>query len=749
MIENLLAATGPLVGVASEPLVLPHDFPAVAGHFAQEPGTVVLLSGGDLDCARHHVLGIRPWLRVTGTRTTQRLTAGGSSFCFPADPFDVLREVMKAYRFSGAGLAEPVGAGLFGYLAYDLKDSIEHLPRTSLDDLDLPAICLYAPSILVVQDTATGDARILRPRFAADTDDLVRTDIAAVRDRLSGPLPVEGAFSGDGAGFRSNFDRGAYLDAVSRVRDYIARGHAYQVNLSQRFRMNFSGDPWALFLALYRKNPAPFFAYVHAGDHRIVSTSPERFLLREGTRVETRPIKGTRPRGATPEADAALGRQLSESRKDDAELSMIVDLLRNDIGKVCAGGSVRVSGHKRLEPYQNDWHLVSLVEGTLDRQYDSVDLIRATFPGGSVTGCPKVRAMEIIDELEPVRRHVYTGAIGYLGFNDTLDLSIAIRTATVAHGQVVFSVGGGIVFDSDPADEFEETLHKGRTLMEVFSGTAPAANPTAWAWDTGRFASLETVKIPVTDLAVQYGDGFFETIRVDRGRIRRLAEHRKRFEKTWQALFDTPAPDVTWDAVIDGVISRNGLSDAVAAVKILATRGSGTAPRFDHRLVVMARAYRHRLTGTPLPGLRLATYPEPRQSPWARYKTLNYLYYHRAGRWAADQGADEAVIVNPDATVSETSTGNLLLVAGNTVIRPSSGAVLPGIMQAAVCGWFAGNGYRIATGPVLPEALALADQVLVTNALMGTVPAISLDGRPLATDPGFCQPINAAVLCAD
>jgi para-aminobenzoate synthetase component 1 len=185
--------------------------------------------------------------------------------------------------------------------------------------------------------------------------------------------------------------------------------------------------------------------------------------------VEARPIKGTRPRGKTAAQDKSMRRELETSFKDDAELSMIVDLLRNDIGKVCAAGSVRVSEHKRVEAYENVYHLVSVVRGDLDQDKNAVDLIRAAFPGGSITGCPKIRSMEIIDELEPVRRHIYTGSIGYLGFRGTMDLSIAIRTATVTEGHLVFSVGGGVVFDSKASDEFEETLHKGQTLISALA----------------------------------------------------------------------------------------------------------------------------------------------------------------------------------------------------------------------------------------------------------------------------------------
>ena len=723
---------GRIVGIDCENIALDQPFLEAAGHFAGQPGTVVLMSGGDLDCARHHIMGLQPWLTLRGDRQCQNITIRGQRQTVEADPFDTLRRVLDAYRMTDAGLPMPIAAGLMGYFSYDVKDCLETLARTTLDDLHLPQICLYAPSIIVIQDISESAVRVLRPRFSTDNDDMVRTEMAAVCERLTSPTPKPGAFAGDATGFQSNFRKADYLEAVRRIRDYIASGHVYQVNMSQRFRMGFSGDPWGLFAALYRENPAPFFAYVNAEDHHIVSTSPERFVLRDGERVETRPIKGTRPRGENAAADTALRQELVASKKDNAELSMIVDLLRNDIGKVCIGGSVRVAEHKREEAYTNVWHLVSVVEGRLDPQYDSVDILRATFPGGSITGCPKVRSMEIIDELEPTRRHIYTGSIGYVSFHDTMDLSIAIRTATICHGRVTFSAGGGIVFDSEPADEFDETIHKGRTLMEVFGGNAAAPTPTAWVWDTGIFKPLEFAAVPVTDLGLQYGHGFFETIRVDRGRIRYLDEHLERFHAAWQSLFPSPLPDATWRDIINEVVERSGLTGSVAAVKLLATRGSRFSPPFDHRIILTARTYRHRLETTPLNGLRLAVYPEPRQTPLANHKTLNYLYYHMAGQWAAANAADEAVIINPDGTVSETNTGNILIVRGSRIIRPASAAVLPGIMEKVACRHLLSKGVVVETLPVTPADLSRADGVFVTNALMGAVPALYLAGNPLA-----------------
>ncbi|MGC2434689.1 MAG: anthranilate synthase component I family protein, partial [Desulfobaccales bacterium] len=221
------------------------------------------------------------------------------------------------------------------------------------------------------------------------------------------------------------------------------------------------------FRRLFQLNPAPFYAFLNCGDFRVLSTSMERFLCRRGDYLETRPIKGTRPRGATAGEDAALRRELEDSPKDDAELSMIVDLLRNDLGKVCEPRTVRVAEHKRLEAYQNVYHLVSIITGRLRPGVTAAEILRATFPGGSITGCPKIRAMEIIDELEPCVRQAYCGAIGYLGLHRNLDLNVAIRTAVIHGGQAHFAVGGGVVYDSREEDEYEETLHKGRTLFRL------------------------------------------------------------------------------------------------------------------------------------------------------------------------------------------------------------------------------------------------------------------------------------------
>ena len=355
------------------------------------------------------------------------------------DPFDALRDVLKEYdshRYSGTPLQH---GGMVGYLGYGLRRWMEQTPERAVDDLNLPDIWLGCFENISCQEG--GD-----PLSASPAPALNR------RRRRPDQAPV------------SNFTRSAYLETVQRVKDYIVAGDVYQVNLAQRFTLPWSGVPASLYNRLRRHNRAPFSAYIDTGLFQVVSASPERFLQFDPVtrRVETRPIKGTRPRGHTGQADASLAEALQASDKDNAEHIMIVDLERNDLGRVCESGTVGVPVLCRLEAHPTVWHLVSIVEGRLRPACDRIDLLRATFPGGSITGAPKIRAMEIIDELEPTARGVYTGAIGYLGFDGTMDLNVAIRTIVIQAGRAYVHVGGGIVADSDPSAEYEETLDKAR-----------------------------------------------------------------------------------------------------------------------------------------------------------------------------------------------------------------------------------------------------------------------------------------------
>ena len=403
----------------------------------------MLLSGGELRPTgenRYSIAAWDPFLTLRSKGNLNRIETSGGSFEIGANPLSVLDRVCESMHPRFGPAVPPFCGGAAGYFAYDLKSSIESLPTSAADDLDLPDLFIFWPAQIEVYDRE--ERRLSRIAVRPDGGNTLRRNspgpsLAGNRhgvllgdSPLGAPLREKRDPDWFEAGtLQSNFTHADYLAAVSRVRDYIRRGDVYQVNLSQRFQFPLKGDPFRLWKSLFDLNPAPFYAYINAGDHRILSTSMERFLFgREGF-IETRPIKGTRRRGHTRQEDEALIADLLSSAKDDAELSMIVDLLRNDLGRICSPGTIRVVEHKRLETYQNVHHLISIVTGALRPGISPGEIIRATFPGGSITGCPKIRSMEIIDELEPNVRHVYTGTIGYIGWHGNLDLNVAIRTS--------------------------------------------------------------------------------------------------------------------------------------------------------------------------------------------------------------------------------------------------------------------------------------------------------------------------------
>lgn len=438
---------------------------------AGNPYSAILLSGGEPPRDGENRYSIVAWdpfasFKSKGHHCNIRIL--DQELCLDGDPLDLMDELMGKLKADYPPAISPFSGGAVGYFAYDLKNSIERLPQIAQDDLDLPDILLFWPSRILVHDRLEKKLHALSLSIKNQAGDSVTpAGCNASEVQIPGPgiqMEDSGMRVGD---LESNFTHDGYIRAIEKVRHYIREGDVYQVNLSQRYRFPFQGDAFRLWESLFAMNPAPFYAFIQAGDHQVLSTSMERFLYREGDVIETRPIKGTRKRGQTVEEDAALSRELQGSTKDDAELSMIVDLLRNDLGRVCAPRSIRVAEHKRLETYQNVHHLVSIVTGRLRPETTCGELLAATFPGGSITGCPKIRAMEIIDEIEPNVRHVYTGAIGYLGWHGNLDLNIAIRTALIHRSTCYFSVGGGIVYDSSEEDEYQETLHKGRTLFQL------------------------------------------------------------------------------------------------------------------------------------------------------------------------------------------------------------------------------------------------------------------------------------------
>ncbi len=364
-----------------------------------------------------------------------------------------------------AALDLPFVGGAIGYLGFELGREVERLPATTLDDVGAPDLAMSWYDAALVWDGLEGRGWLVGRAEA----------VAALRERLEAD-PIEGG-AASASSLRANMTQAAYAAAVDRAKAYIRSGDIYQVNLAQRFSAIVTGEGYDLYRRLRDASPAPFAAYLDGrgafGGVEVLSSSPERFLLADGERLETRPIKGTRPRGATPEEDERQAAELRASAKDMAEHVMIVDLERNDLGRVARTGSVRVPELAALESFRQVHHLTSTVVAERRGDVRLEALLRATFPGGSITGAPKVRALEIIDELEPTVRGVYTGAIGYVSAHGRLDLNIAIRTITLADGVAHLHVGGAIVDDSSAEAEYIETLDKARGMARALGVALP------------------------------------------------------------------------------------------------------------------------------------------------------------------------------------------------------------------------------------------------------------------------------------
>jgi para-aminobenzoate synthetase component 1 len=448
------------------------SFYDIAEHYAGDVDFVLLDSQGTGDCS---LLAFAPFASLDSKGPAGTLRLGSDATFFHGDPFSHLDEMLRRFAVvpdPDREPAVPFVGGAIGYFAYELGRQIEVLPEAATDHLQLPDCALRFYNFAIVLRHDSGKVYLCHCQLPDDGLGLSKREILArLADVAPGRHePEPDAVPGDVAPtiFTSDLTRDEYCDAVRRIKDYIVAGDVYQVNMTQRFHASVGATPpWPMFKALAAYNPADFAAFLQLDDHAVVSSSPERLIRVSQQRVETRPIKGTIRRGATPEEDAANRAALVSSTKNRAELAMIVDLLRNDLGRVCVPGSVQVRHFPELHTYPSLHHLESTITGILDNDRTIVDLIRAVFPGGSITGAPKIRSMEIIDELEPVTRGVYTGSIGYLSFDGSADLNIAIRTLVVKDGQAYVHAGGGIVADSDESDEYAESLLKASRLLHV------------------------------------------------------------------------------------------------------------------------------------------------------------------------------------------------------------------------------------------------------------------------------------------
>lgn len=381
------------------------------------------------------------------------------------DPFTLLNQVLR--RFPKTQTETVFAGGAVGYFGYDLARRLEPLTESRQPET-MPEMMIGIFDWAVVVDHRLKTCQLVSHTFSAQTTQAwpsLCQLFASTDDEVPAPFYVNGPIS-------ANFSQPQYANAFQAVQSYIKNGDCYQVNLAQRFNAQVSGDAWTAYRQLRQISPAPFMAFMQLpidnhSDFQVLSNSPERFVQVLGEHVETRPIKGTRPRAADEKTDLANAAELINSTKDRAENVMIVDLLRNDLGKTCVIGSVKVEQLFQLQSFANVHHLVSTVTGHLIPDASAIDLLRGCFPGGSITGAPKVRAMQIINELEPDCRGIYCGAIGYIGFDGNMDTNIAIRTAVVMQGQFSFYAGGGIVADSVCDKEYKETMDKAASMLKI------------------------------------------------------------------------------------------------------------------------------------------------------------------------------------------------------------------------------------------------------------------------------------------
>lgn len=440
------------------------DSSALFSVCAGKPWSVFLDSGyPHSNQGRYDIIAADPVCTLVTHGQVTEISCNGTVLKSGADPFDLVKQQIRSIQGADfdSGLQDlPFNGGAIGYFSYDLARRLEVLPVIAVDAEHIAemAVGIYDWAVIV-------DHQQQQTHLVGFGDDSKRLALTAQFSRLP-ETDVQAAFQVTGD-IESNMDRDSYTLAFDRIKQYLKEGDCYQVNLSQRFAAPCAGDPWTAYRKLRELNAAPFSCYLNLPNVQILSSSPERFLKLTDRVVETKPIKGTRPRKADFAEDQQQIIQLETSEKDRAENLMIVDLLRNDIGKTCKKGSVKVPKLFAVETYATVHHLVSTVTGVLDDDREALDLLKSCFPGGSITGAPKIRAMEIIEELEPNRRGVYCGAIGYIGFDGNMDTNIAIRTLVHSNNTIRFWAGGGIVNDSLVEEEYQECFDKAAAMLDL------------------------------------------------------------------------------------------------------------------------------------------------------------------------------------------------------------------------------------------------------------------------------------------
>ena len=429
--------------------------------------TCILNSSLNQDSGRYSYIGLNPYMKIQYISGKTIITTD-KNIELDENPLNVLDYIFKKYKTPSHPVL-PFTGGAIGYLSYDLKNILEILPEKTEKDINIPDLCFVFYKTFLIFDNLNPNKMYFS---SLQTDQSTLNNIEFSKKDIIELVNKPEEHSMNNAGtinteIISNMTKDDYMQAVTNVLEYLKAGDIYQVCLAQRFKTKCTSNPYLLYSKLNQLSPAPFSAFLNFSDLSIISSSPELLIKNVCGILETRPMKGTRPKTNNIQKNAEYIHELEKSEKEKAELSMIVDLERNDLGKVSVPGSIKLKEHRRIEEYSTVYQAISILESKLNKDMGPIDIIKAMFPGGSISGCPKIRAMEIIDELEPNSRGIYTGSLGYIGLDGSIELNIAIRTMILQDDNLYFSVGSGIVVDSDPEKEYQETLDKAKAMIEV------------------------------------------------------------------------------------------------------------------------------------------------------------------------------------------------------------------------------------------------------------------------------------------
>ena len=411
-----------------------------------------------------------PFLIITSKGNNIKIKERETEKEFFGNPFNILNGLIDKYNFDDNINIAPFQGGAIGYMSYEMRHHIEHMPSNALDYLELPEMCFGFYDWVISINHSKNTTTLISTILPNNDHNSATNRIEWVKNKIKNSSNLTKEKSKIKVGkLKSNFSKKQYLDSVRKVKYYIEKGDVYQVNIAQRFEIELEEKTWDLYKRLRQITPSNYSAFLRYPESDILSTSPEHFVSLKESLVHSKPMKGTRPRGSNKKSDNELLNDLKNSLKDRTENLMIVDVVRNDLGKVCLPGSINVKNLFKIEKYEHVFQMITDIYAELNEKYNIVDLLESCFPGGSVTGAPKIRAMEIIDEIEPVQRNVYCGAIGYFGFNGNMKTSIPIRTMIVKNNIGYFHVGGGIVYDSNPSMEYQETLDKAKGFFKALN----------------------------------------------------------------------------------------------------------------------------------------------------------------------------------------------------------------------------------------------------------------------------------------